>query len=185
MSLPHAILTALLERPSSGLELARRFDKSIRYFWSASHQQIYRELGRLEEAGLIRELPQPPSPGQRKEYEVLPAGRAALTEWMAGPEDPKPQRDALLLRLRAAGVVGPQGLVEEFARHRAIHQATLEEYRAIEARDFPPEKDSERDRLQHLVLRGGISLETHWLAWLDEALAELGKIDRPTGPTGR
>ncbi|MGW4568360.1 PadR family transcriptional regulator, partial [Streptomyces sp. NPDC004561] len=48
MSLPHAILTALLEKPSSGLELTRRFDKSIGYFWSATHQQIYRELGRLE-----------------------------------------------------------------------------------------------------------------------------------------
>lgn len=48
MSLPHAILTALLEKPSSGLELTRRFDRSIGYFWSATHQQIYRELGKLE-----------------------------------------------------------------------------------------------------------------------------------------
>ncbi|MER7163689.1 PadR family transcriptional regulator, partial [Streptomyces lydicus] len=47
MSLPHAILTALLEKPSSGLELTRRFDRSIGYFWSATHQQIYRELGKL------------------------------------------------------------------------------------------------------------------------------------------
>ncbi|MFZ4189794.1 PadR family transcriptional regulator, partial [Streptomyces pseudogriseolus] len=51
MSLPHAILTALLEKPSSGLELTRRFDRSIGYFWSATHQQIYRELGRLEGGG--------------------------------------------------------------------------------------------------------------------------------------
>ncbi|WP_199783266.1 PadR family transcriptional regulator, partial [Streptomyces alboniger] len=57
MSLPHAILTALLEKPSSGLELTRRFDKSIGYFWSATHQQIYRELGRLEREGSIRALP--------------------------------------------------------------------------------------------------------------------------------
>ena len=54
MSLAHAILTALLERPSSGLELARRFDKSIGHFWQATHQQIYRELGRLERDGEIR-----------------------------------------------------------------------------------------------------------------------------------
>ena len=57
MSLPHAILTALLEKPSSGLELTRRFDRSIGYFWSATHQQIYRELGRLEAEGHIRALP--------------------------------------------------------------------------------------------------------------------------------
>jgi len=48
MSLPHALLTALVERPGSGSELAGRFDRSIAYFWQATHQQIYRELARLE-----------------------------------------------------------------------------------------------------------------------------------------
>ena len=177
MSLPHAILTALLEKPSSGLELTRRFDKSIRYFWSATHQQIYRELGRLEQAGLIRELPQLPSQGQRKEYEVLPSGRAELADWVARPEDPKPLRDALLLRLRAAALVGTQGLAAELDRHRSLHQQALDEYLAIEQRDFTPDRTSEADRLQHLVLRAGISLETHWLAWLDEAATAL---PRPT-----
>jgi len=40
MSIQHALLTSLLEKPSSGYELARRFDKSMGYFWSATHQQI-------------------------------------------------------------------------------------------------------------------------------------------------
>ena len=35
MSLPHALLTALIEHPGSGLELASRFDRSIGYFWQA------------------------------------------------------------------------------------------------------------------------------------------------------
>ena len=53
MSLPHALLTALVEHPCSGSELAERFDKSIGYFWHATHQQIYRELARLEQVGLV------------------------------------------------------------------------------------------------------------------------------------
>ena len=44
MSLAHAVLTSLIEKSSSGYDLARRFDKSIGYFWHATHQQIYREL---------------------------------------------------------------------------------------------------------------------------------------------
>lgn len=59
MSLPYAILTALAEKSGSGLDLARRFDKSIGYFWSATHQQIYRDLARLEKSGLIDVTPQP------------------------------------------------------------------------------------------------------------------------------
>ncbi|NUK27672.1 PadR family transcriptional regulator [Streptomyces lunaelactis] len=173
MSLPHAILTALLEKPSSGLELTRRFDKSIGYFWSATHQQIYRELGKLEQAGHIRALPAAqPTRGQKKEYEVLPAGREELTAWVAKAEDPKPVRDPLLLRLRAAGVVGSEGLEAELVRHLVLHRRQLAEYTAIEARDFPPERTTtEQDRLRHLVLRGGIELETFWTKWLTDALA--------------
>ncbi|MEU9859945.1 helix-turn-helix transcriptional regulator [Streptomyces sp. NPDC047971] len=177
MSLPHAILTALLEKPSSGLELTRRFDKSIGYFWSATHQQIYRELGKLEQAGHIRALPAPvPARGQKKEYEVLPAGREELAEWVARSEDPKPMRAALLLRMRAAAVVGAPGMREELSRHLDLHRAQLEEYLAIEARDFPPaRRASEPDRLRHLVLRGGIDLERFWVEWLTHALAELDR----------
>ncbi|MCT4357019.1 PadR family transcriptional regulator [Streptomyces sp. Je 1-79] len=175
MSLPHAILTALLEKPSSGLELTRRFDRSIGYFWSSTHQQIYRELGKLEQAGQIRALPAPvPARGQKKEYEVLPAGRAELADWVGRTEDPKPMRSALLLRMRAAAVVGAPGMRDELRRHLDLHQQQLEEYLAIEVRDFPPaRRESEPDRLRHLVLRGGIDLERFWVEWLSHALAEL------------
>ncbi|MFD7629993.1 PadR family transcriptional regulator [Streptomyces sp. NPDC059851] len=179
MSLPHAILTALLEKPSSGLELTRRFDKSIGYFWSATHQQIYRELGRLEEAGLIRALPsEVPVRGQKKEYEVLPAGSAELARWIGESQDPKDIRDPLLLRIRAAGVVGVQGLAGELRRHLELHRRQLALYEAIEEKDFPPERDSDEDRLRRLVLHGGIGLETFWLRWLEEALGEVGDMTR-------
>lgn len=177
MSLPHAILTALLEKPSSGLELTRRFDRSIGYFWSATHQQIYRELSRLEETGLIRALPsEVPVRGQKKDYEVLAAGGAELARWVRESQDPRPMRDPLLLRIRAAGVVGPQGLEPELRRHLELHRRRLAEYEAIEERDFPPGRDAVEDRLRRLVLHGGIALEGFWLAWLEEALAEVGDM---------
>ncbi|MFI8195212.1 PadR family transcriptional regulator [Streptomyces sp. NPDC085942] len=174
MSLPHAILTALLEKPSSGLELTRRFDRSIGYFWSSTHQQIYRELGKLEQAGRIRALPAAaPARGQKKEYEVLPAGREELAAWVALPEDPRPVRDPLLLRMRAAAVVGADGMGAELRRHLALHENQLAEYREIEQRDFTPAPTTDEGRLRHLVLRGGIDLETFWTGWLTRAIADL------------
>ncbi|MEV2197438.1 PadR family transcriptional regulator [Streptomyces phaeochromogenes] len=177
MSLPHAILTALLEKPSSGLELTRRFDMSIGYFWSATHQQIYRELGKLEAEGHIRALPtQQPARGQKKRYEVLPAGRAELARWTAASQDPKPLRDTMLLRLRAAAVVGTEGIEADLRRHLDLHQRQLAEYEEIQERDFPPGKDAPQDRLQHLVLRAGIDLETFWTRWLTHALEEFQRL---------
>ncbi|MFG2299100.1 PadR family transcriptional regulator [Streptomyces sp. NPDC048603] len=179
MSLPHAILTALLEKPSSGLELTRRFDRSIGYFWSATHQQIYRELGKLEEGGLIRALPSAqPARGQKKEFEVLPAGRAELARWVGESQDPKSIRDPLLLRIRAAAMVGTQGLLAELRRHLELHRQQLALYEAIEERDFPPGRDAPEDRLRRLVLHGGTALETFWLSWLEEALAEVEALEK-------
>ncbi|MER8032338.1 PadR family transcriptional regulator [Streptomyces bauhiniae] len=178
MSLPHAILTALLEKPSSGLELTRRFDKSIGYFWPSTHQQIYRELGKLEAEGFIRALPsEQPARGQKKSYEVLPAGREELARWTAVPQDPKPLRDAMLLRMRAAAVVGTAGLAADMRRHLELHQGQLAVYQEIEERDFPPGRDSPQDRLRHLVLRAGIDLETFWAQWLAEALKEFPELE--------
>ncbi|MFJ8596769.1 PadR family transcriptional regulator [Streptomyces sp. NPDC093598] len=185
MSLPHAILTALLEKPSSGLELTRRFDRSIGYFWSATHQQIYRELGKLEADGLIRALPaEQPARGQKKSYEVLPAGRAELARWTSASQDPKPHRDVLLLRLRAAAVVGTAGLEADLRRHLELHERQLAEYEEIEKRDFPPGRDGAEVRLRHLVLRAGIDLETFWTQWLRRALADFAELPdgAPTGP---
>ncbi|CAM5516612.1 PadR family transcriptional regulator [Streptomyces spiroverticillatus] len=178
MSLPHAILTALLEKPSSGLELTRRFDMSIGYFWSATHQQIYRELGKLEQAGFIRALPQDvPTRGQKREYEVLPAGREELVAWVAKAEDPKPLRDAFALRLRAAAMVGTGELLGEVERHLGLHRVQLATYREIEKRDFPAGASGREERIQHLVLRAGIEMERFWVGWLEEATVELRELD--------
>ncbi|MCX5204077.1 PadR family transcriptional regulator [Streptomyces sp. NBC_00237] len=179
MSLAHAILTALLEKPSSGLELTRRFDVSIGYFWSATHQQIYRELGKLEQSGFIRALPQDvPTRGQKREYEVLAAGREELIAWVAKAEDPRPLRDAFALRLRAAAMVGTGELLGEVERHLGLHRVQLATYREIEKRDFPVRASGREERLQHLVLRAGVEMERFWVEWLEEAMVELRELEK-------
>lgn len=182
MSLPHAILTALLEKPSSGLELTRRFDKSIGFFWPATHQQIYRELGRWRPPGRSALLPSGPVRRQKKEYEVLPEGRAELARWTAEGAEPRAVREPLLLRLRAAAVVGTDGLAAEVRRHLALHRAQLDDYREIERHDFPAEATAGENRLQHAVLRAGIGLEAFWVQWLAETLETLEALETPGPP---
>lgn len=159
MSLPHALLTSLSERAGSGSELARRFDKSIGYFWAATHQQIYRELARLEEAGWIESLPAETGRGRKRAYRILPAGVAELKRWIAESEEPRPQRNALMVRLRAEAAVGPAGLELEMERHLAMHEARLAMYRSFEQRDAASDQDSRSRRLQYLLLKGGIAQE--------------------------
>ena len=174
MSLPHALITALVEQPSSGSDLAGRFDRSIGFFWHATHQQIYRELGRLEEAGWVEPLPAESGRGRKRVYRVLPAGRAELQHWVAEQQAPKPLRDEFMVRLRAEAVVGPTALATDIRRRLALHQQKLAVYQAIAARDFANVEDgSRKQQLQHLVLEAGIVQETQWIAFSQKALVIL------------
>ena len=53
MSLRHALIGLLAERPASGWDLARRFEEVLGAVWPAGHPQIYGELRKLREDGLI------------------------------------------------------------------------------------------------------------------------------------
>ncbi len=173
MSLPHALITALIERPCSGLELARRFDLSIGYFWHATHQQIYRELGRLEQLGWAESLPPESGRGRKKVYRALPAGREELVRWVGESQDPKPMRDELMLRLRAEALVGPTAVMDDIQRRLEMHRERLELYRGIEARDFPDGDATREQQIQHLVLSAGVMLESLWVEWSEKALKVL------------
>ena len=49
----YVILGMLAWRPMSGYDIKATVDRSTRLFWAASYGQIYPELRRLAEAGLV------------------------------------------------------------------------------------------------------------------------------------
>ncbi|WP_091672739.1 PadR family transcriptional regulator [Micromonospora auratinigra] len=182
MSLEHAILVSLLEQPASGYELARRFDRSIGRFWTATHQQIYRVLKRMESDDWVtaEEVGQDGLP-DKKVWSVTPGGRSALVTWLRAPVQPEAVRHELAVKIRGAAFDDPDGraaLLAEVERYRADHEATLAGYLAGERRDFPdPAARDARASLQHVVLRGGIAYERMVLDWLDDVLATLRTLD--------
>jgi DNA-binding PadR family transcriptional regulator len=173
MSLPHALLTSLAERPGSGSELAGRFDRSIGHFWQATHQQIYRELARLEAAGWVEAAPVEGARGGKRRFCILPPGRTELQRWVNDRQAPPAIRDELMVRLRAEAVVGPTDLENELEAVAAQHRTKLAGYLQIEARDFPTPPTTRERQLQHLVLKAGIAFERHRIAFCDEALVIL------------
>jgi DNA-binding PadR family transcriptional regulator len=179
MALDHALLVALRERPGSGYELARRFDRSIGFFWTATHQQIYRVLRRMQELGWVRAevVPQDARP-DKKVYEVTPAGAAELQRWIAEPVEPEPVRLALGVKVRAAAFGNAKALREEVARQRDRHAQRLDLFQQIEKRDFPdPRRLGPQASAQYLVLRGGIMVEKGWVDWCEEAIGVLREME--------
>ncbi|MGN2640989.1 PadR family transcriptional regulator [Nocardia takedensis] len=176
MALEHALLVSLTERAGSGYELARRFDKSIGYFWNATHQQIYRVLKRMEDAGWLdgETVAQEGKP-DKKVYAVNAAGHAELARWLAEPTNTDIPRSELGVKIRAAAHGDIDDLLAQVAHHRARHAERLEVFRLVEKRDFPaPEQLSGTALHQYLVLRGGIRVESGFIDWCDEILQALG-----------
>src|SRR5437016_7256658 len=68
----------------TGYDIKQLVDRSVRFFWAASYGQIYPELRRLEEQGLITGHAEPSGGRARTVYELTDAGRRALEEWLAG-----------------------------------------------------------------------------------------------------
>lgn len=181
MALPHAILVALCEQSSSGYELARRFDRSIGYFWAATHQQIYRTLRAMEADGWVHvtEIAQRGRP-DKKVYTVSDAGRAELARWIAEPLTGRGSTAAdnrtrdLAVKVRGAAYGDVDAIRRQVAALRAERAELLDTYRNYEKRQFADPAALTGPALhQYLVLRGGIRAEESAIDWLDEVAAAL------------
>ena len=172
MALEHALLVALSEQPASGLDLARRFGRSIGFFWHATHQQIYRVLARMDGDGwvTVTEVAQTGKP-DKKVYAVSPAGARVLADWLAQPTPMEPLRSELAVKMRGAAFGDRAAVLDVVRTNLADHQLRLTHYEQLEQRDYPAPATLAGQALdQYLVLRGGIRTERFWVEWLTEYL---------------
>src|SRR5215212_7092481 len=65
----------------SGWELHATAEVSVSTFWNLTRGQLYAELKRLAEAGLV-EPADAPGPRGRQRYRITASGRAAFSEWL-------------------------------------------------------------------------------------------------------
>lgn len=97
----------------TGYDIKSAVDKSSRYFWAASYGQIYPELKRLEEAGLVRGADDPAGGRARRVYDLTPAGERVLDGWLTKNDDlVQEMRDEAMLKLFFAGRLGTDEALE-------------------------------------------------------------------------
>jgi DNA-binding PadR family transcriptional regulator len=176
MSLRDAVLAALLEGESSGYDLAKGFDASVANFWMATPQQLYRELDRLAEQGLIqaRIVHQERRPNKRM-FSLTGAGRDAIREFTAKAPKPSVIRDELLVKVQAADA-GDARAVREFVVER-LQWATakLQRYERLRTRLLDGRGEDEylaqAERVgPYLTLLRGISFEEENIRWAERVL---------------
>ncbi len=186
MALRHAVLAALLEGEASGYELSKRFDVSVANFWSATPQQLYRELERLEAAGLLfsRLVQQRRRPNKRV-FTLTAAGREELSDFTAQPPRPAAIRDDLLVKLQAVDVGDRDAVGEALTVRLEQAKGKLSLYNRLRENLLEGRAENEymRDAKRigpYLTLMAGRLYEQQnirWCAAVLEVLAERSRSD--------
>jgi DNA-binding PadR family transcriptional regulator len=162
-----ALLGLLHDGPMTGWDLVTTAQERIGNFWTLTQSQVYRELTRMTEAGLV--TVGAPGPRDRKPYTITPAGRDAFTAWINQDPARDQVRVPLLLTIQFAGHLAPGRLREIIAAQRAHHTERLAEYRRAEK--LLADSPDQATRLA--TLRFGIHHERAVLAWFADLPALL------------
>jgi DNA-binding PadR family transcriptional regulator len=177
MSLRDAVLAALLEGESSGYDLAKEFDASVANFWMATPQQLYRELDRLAEDGLIqaRVVQQERRPNKRM-YSLTVAGREAIHQFTGKAPRPLAIRDELMIKVAATDAGDTRAVRDSVAERLQWAIAKLERYERLRTRLLAGRTEEEfvakADRVgPYLTLLRGISFEQENVRWAERALS--------------
>jgi DNA-binding PadR family transcriptional regulator len=157
----------------SGYGIKKAADLSTRVFFPTSLAQVYPELSRLQDDGLVSRREDPHGARSRSAYELTDRGEEALLAWLRSERfAPAQFRDEGLLRLFFADALSHDeqlALVRRMrdrsrAAHRWMQTTVLPAARALEESGF---------RHPHAVARLGAESYAFVAEWLERFEAEL------------
>lgn len=149
----------------TGYDIKQLVDKSTRHFWAASYGQIYPELRRLEEQGLISGQPEPRGGRARTVYSLTPAGEAAFADWLDDADDDIPfeVRAEGMLKLFFSDAATPEQRIRNLRAMRDAHRRTLAQLESLHR------GSDEMPAGPQLTLELGIGLHRFIVEWCDAA----------------
>ena len=159
-----SLLGFLHDGSMSGWDLVAGAEERIGEFWSLTQSQVYRELARMAEDGLV----EAGEPGTRskKIYQITDHGREVFAEWVNRPPGTDTIRMPLLLTLAFGRHVPPERLASFLTRHQIAHADRLAAYEKQRAE--MPSGYEEVDPYAIATLEFGISYERSVLEWFDQ-----------------
>jgi DNA-binding PadR family transcriptional regulator len=170
MSLRHAALGLLAGGPASGYDLLKQFEMSLANVWPATQSQLYTELGKMADLGLVQVAAE--GPRGRKEYAITDEGMAVLRHWMLDVEPERVRRSDMLLRVFFLDVIEPAQAVD-YLRGQARYAAQRYENLSV-----IKENTDDDDRLSvygRIAVEWGLRYSAatrEWAEWAAEQLKD-------------
>ena len=171
-----AILGLLAGGQRSGYDIRKEVQDTLSHFWNESIGHIYPMLRRLHGKGLVsRQTESTAGKPDRHVYAITEDGLAELRHWLVEPIEPSPPRLEILLKLYFGAHTAPSVLIEHLVKYKRAREQTLA---ALERAAQSLPADSTDDVYLELTLSAGLHSARAAIAWSDEALAILQRVDR-------
>lgn len=174
-NLKYAILCLLRRGPMTGYDLAKEFSSALANFWNASHSQIYPELKKMTDEGLITfDTVIQGEKLEKKMYTLTDAGLAEHRAWMDRLDDFEPTgRDIFRLKAFFMDAWSAEERTRHFAHQLGQRQKRLASLRAEERRLFAGRGFAQLNGAEqgdYTVLQGAIMQAAAYVRWLEESL---------------
>lgn len=168
-ALKYAILGLLYQKPRSGYEMKLEFESALNEFWSAKHSQIYPELKKLADDGLVEyRVEIVGNVLEKKQYSITEKGREDFLQWMQKDvEMPPTPKSEFLLQMFFSSCLPEQRRREMTACQLDQHRRRLEQLRENQKKfdRIPAERDPAFG--DYLVLLHAIMREETNCKWLE------------------
>ncbi len=179
-TLKYAILGLINRSPLTGYDITKSFNEGLVEFWYAKHSQIYPELKKLTDEGLISyETVIQGEKLEKKLYTITEKGKKSFQKWLAkdDPLEPTP-KDIFRLKAYFCDEMDIDTLSTQFQSALTKHSERLE-YLENSMEELLKKKDISKVSFpgfgDYIVLNGAIMREKSYIDWLKDCLKRISQ----------
>ncbi len=180
--LKFAILGLINRKPITGYDIAKEFDRGLVNFWYATHSQIYPELRRLTEEGLVTfEIDTRGDRQEKKRYLITEKGKRELRKWFSEFDElESTPKDVFRLKLYFLNETDKDTVFAHFRdqlqkrsrKLKKLEQGLKEKQQASKTYG----KTYNREIGDYLVVYGAIAREKGYIDWINYCIDYLNGI---------
>ncbi|WP_315074375.1 PadR family transcriptional regulator [uncultured Clostridium sp.] len=177
-TLKYAILGLVNRNPLTGYDITKAFNEGLVEFWYAKHSQIYPELKKLTDEGLISyETVIQGEKLEKKLYTITEKGKKSLQKWLVKDEPLEPTpKDIFRLKAYFCDEMDNATLLKQFESTLNKHSERLE-YLESSMEELLKKKDvskvSSPNFGDYIVLNGAIMREESYIDWINDCIKKI------------
>ncbi len=179
-TLKYAILGLINREPMTGYDITREFDSNqLANFWYAKHSQVYPELARLTDEGLVTyEIVIQGEKMEKKLYTITEEGIRQLREWLLADEPLEATpKDVFRLRMYFSDSMSYEEMKQHLSRQLKKHNSKKQYLQDIMDKNYGSGAPNLLTAAygDFMVLEGAILRENSYIQWLKNCLGRIPK----------